>query len=285
LNDFAVQPDIRRGDCMRGVVAKRWGDVCHIDPATERVFDPEVHNKIFDALTAATLVRNVAPDNWDIGMKRAIAVCVGLIASAVPAAAESPVAIVEEIRGKVSGAEFMDYLTPRTVIKLGANSSVVISYLNSCRREKIDGIGTVIVGTDESLVHLATVKNEETDCDAGHAHASRETSESAATLVRSIARPTIKPQLTLYGTSPFVQATGRGTLLIERLDGPGERQRIVLDGKQIKGKFYDFAAANKTLKRGGIYSATFRSSRIVFQIDPHAEAGKTPIVGRLVRME
>ena len=254
--------------------------------ATERVFDPEVHNKVVDALTAATLVRNVAPVKWDIGMKRVIAVCVGLLASITAAAAESPVAIVEEIQGKVTGAEFMDYLTPRTVIKLGANSSVVISYLNSCRREKIDGIGTVIVGTDESLVHLATVKNEETDCDAGHAHAtSRETSESAATLVRSIAKPAIKPQLILYGASPFVQATGHGTLLIERLDIPGERQRIVLDGKQLKGKFYDFAGANRALSRGGIYSARFRSSKIIFQVDQQAEPGKTPIVGRLVQMD
>ena len=62
-------------------------------------------------------------------MKHAIALGIGLLALAAPAAAESPVAIVEEVQGKVTGAEFMDYLTPKAVIKLGANSSVVISYL------------------------------------------------------------------------------------------------------------------------------------------------------------
>jgi hypothetical protein len=218
-------------------------------------------------------------------MKRAIAVCVGLLATVATAAAEPPVAIVEEVQGKVTGAEFMDYLTPKTVIKLGAaDSSIVISYLKSCRREKIDGIGTVIVGTDESLVHLATIKDEKTECDASHAHATtRETSEIAATVVRSIA--SVKPQLTLYGASPLVQATGRGTLLIERLDVSGERQQIELDGKQSKGKFYDFAAANKALSPGGIYSAKFRSSQIVFQVDAQARPGATPIVGRLVRMD
>jgi hypothetical protein len=225
----------------------------------------------------------------DIGMKRAIAVCVGLLATVVTAAAEQPVAIVEEVQGKVAGAEFMDYLTPKTVIKLGAaDSSIVISYLKSCRREKIDGIGTVIVGTDESLVHLATVKDEKTDCDAGHAHATtRETSEIAATVVRSIGKndSAIKPQLTLYGASPLVQATGRGTLLVERLDVSGERQQIELDGKQSKGKFYDFAVANKALSPGGIYSAKFRSSQIVFQVDARARPGTTPIVGRLLRMD
>jgi hypothetical protein len=221
-------------------------------------------------------------------MKRAIAVCVGLLAPVAPAAAESPVAIVEEVQGKVTGAEFMDYLTPKTVIKLGANSSVVISYLKSCRREKIDGIGTVIIGTDESLVHLASVKDEKTECDASHAHATgRETSEVAATVVRSVAKndTAIKPQLTLYGASPLVQATGSGTLLIERLDVSGERQQINLDGKQAKGKFYDFAVVNKALSPGGIYSAKFKSSHIIFQVDAHARAGTTPIVGRLVRMD
>ena len=59
----------------------------------------------------------------------------------VPAAAESPTAVVEEVQGKVTGAEFMDYVTPKTVIKLGAKSSVIISYLKSCRREKISGLG------------------------------------------------------------------------------------------------------------------------------------------------
>ena len=219
-------------------------------------------------------------------MKHAIALGIGLLALAAPAAAESPVAIVEEVQGKVTGAEFMDYLTPRTVIKLGANSSVVISYLKSCRREKIDGIGTVIIGTDESLVHLASVKDEKTECDASHAHATgRETSEVAATVVRSVANAAIKPQLTLYGASPLVQATGSGTLLIERLDVSGERQQINLDGKQTKGKFYDFAVANQALSPGGIYSAKFKTSHIIFQVDAHARAGTTPIVGRLVRMD
>ena len=222
-------------------------------------------------------------------MKRTIAVCGVLLATVVTAAAESPVAIVEDVRGKVTGAEFMDYLTPKTVIKLGAaDSSIVISYLKSCRREKIDGIGTVIVGTDESLVHLASVKDEKSECDASHAHATtKETSEVAATVVRSIGKTDTapKPQLTLYGASPLVQASGRGTLLVERLDVSGERQQIELDGKQAKGKFYDFAAANKALSPGGIYSAKFKSSQIVFQIDPQARPGTTPMVGRLVRMD
>lgn len=272
---------------MRGTMTRNEVTFITHTSATDGVFDPEARNKVVDSSTAATSVRIIDPRWMDVGMKRAIATCVGLLATVVTAAAEQPVAIVEDVQGKVIGAEFMDYLTPKTVIKLGADSSIVISYLKSCRREKIDGIGTVIIGTDESLVHLASVKDEKTECDAGHAHATtRETSEVAATVVRSIGKTDApKPQLTLYGASPLVQATGRGTLLVERLDIPGERQQIELDGKQSRGKFYDFAAVNKALSPGGVYSARFRSSQIVFQIDAQARPGTTPIVGRLVRMD
>jgi hypothetical protein len=222
-------------------------------------------------------------------MKRAFVVCAGFLMLVAPAAAESPVAVVEEVQGKVTGAEFMDYVTPKTVIKLGANSSVIISYMKSCRREKISGLGTVIVGTDESFVQFADVKSEKTDCDSSQSHATtKETSEVAATVLRSVgksASSTIKPQLTLYGTSPIVEARGRGTLVVERLDVKGERQQIELNGSQPKGKFYDFATVNRALAPGGIYSATFGSGKIVFRIDSQAKPGATPIVGRLIRLE
>jgi hypothetical protein len=222
-------------------------------------------------------------------MKRAFAVCAGFLMLVAPAAAESPVAVVEEVQGKVTGAEFMDYVTPKTVIKLGANSSVIISYMKSCRREKISGLGTVIVGTDESFVQFADVKSEKPECDSSQSHATtKETSEVAATVLRSVgksASSTIKPQLTLYGTSPIVEARGRGTLVVERLDVKGERQQIELNGSQSKGKFYDFASVNRALAPGGIYSATFGSGKIVFRIDSQAKPGATPIVGRLIRLE
>ena len=222
-------------------------------------------------------------------MKRAFAACAGFLMLVAPAAAESPVAVIEEVQGKVTGAEFMDYVTPKTVIKLGANSSVIISYMKSCRREKISGLGTVIVGTDESFVQFADVKSEKTECDSSQSNATtKETSEVAATVLRSVgksASSTIKPQLTLYGTSPIVEARGRGTLVVERLDVKGERQQIELNGSQPKGKFYDFASVNRALAPGGIYSATFGSGKIVFRIDSQAKPGATPIVGRLIRLE
>jgi hypothetical protein len=223
-------------------------------------------------------------------MKRAILVCGGLLALTAPAAADPAVALIEEVQGKVTGAEFMDYVTPKTIIKLGAGGSIIISYLKSCRREKISGLGTVIIGSDESFVQFADVKSENTDCDSSQSHATtKQTSEVAATVLRSMGSDNsalkIKPQLTLYGASPMVEAKGRGTLVMERLDVRGERQQIELDGRQPRGKFYDFASANRALAPGGIYSATFGAAKIVFEIDSQAKPGATPVVGRLIRLE
>ena len=222
-------------------------------------------------------------------MKRSIAVCLGLLALVSPAAADSPVAVVEDVQGKVTGAEFMDYVTPKAVIKIGDGGSVILSYLKSCRRETISGAGTVIVGTEESAVHLAEVKAEKTNCDPNQANATtRETSGVAATVLRSVDQSKTvlpEPQLTLYGASPLVEAKGRGKLTLQRLDVPGERQEINLGGTQLKGRFFDFASENVALAPGGLYTATFKSSQIVFRVDPQAKPGATPIVGRLLRME
>ena len=54
-----------------------------------------------------------------------------------PGAAQAPVAVVEEVQGTVTGVEFMDYVAPGKVIKLGPNGSVVLGYMKSCWRETI----------------------------------------------------------------------------------------------------------------------------------------------------
>ncbi|HTO61065.1 MAG TPA: hypothetical protein VMM15_07395 [Bradyrhizobium sp.] len=218
-------------------------------------------------------------------MKDILIATITLIGLTSAAVAEPPVALVEELQGKVTGAEFMDYVTPGQVIKIGPGGAVVLSYLKSCRRETISGIGTVIVGSDASKVHLSDVKDETVACDADHAHATvKETSEAAATIVRGLAALPA-PQVTLYGASPIFGAAGRGTLVLERLDEPGEHQKIELGGNRIKGRFFDFASSNRELAPGGIYLARFRETAIVFHIDPQAKGGATPLLGRLLQMD
>ena len=223
-------------------------------------------------------------------MKIAIVICFGMLALVSPAVADSPVAVVEEIQGKVTGAEFMDYVTPRSVIEIGDGGSIVLGYLKSCRRETISGAGTVVVGADASVVDQAVLKAEKTNCDPNQANATtRDTSGVAATLLRGVeaskAASLPQPQLTLYGASPLVEAKGRGTLTVRRLDLVGERHQIALGGTQLKGRFIDFAGENVALVPGGLYAATFKSREIVFRVDAQAKPGATPIVGRLLRVQ
>ena len=217
-------------------------------------------------------------------MKRLLGAVVGVFGLAATAAAQAPVAIVEDVQGKVDGAEFMDYVTPGKVIKLGPNATVVLGYLKSCWRETITG-GTVIVGAEESMVHLGDVQRVKVPCDAGAVQLSdREANQSAATTFRTL-QPTVKLP-TIYGVSPLVEAKGGGTLVIERTDASGEKLTVPLKSNQLaRGKFYDLAKAGKSLSPGGTYLATLGSRRFTFMVDPQAMTGSSPIVGRLLRLE
>jgi hypothetical protein len=205
------------------------------------------------------------------------------------AAAQAPTAVVEDVQGKVSGVEFMDYVAPGKVIKLGEAGTIVLSYMKSCWREVISGVGTVIVGGEASMVHLSEVKGGKVQCDGGHSQPiSPEVGESAASIVRGLnAKHEISPQgRRVFGLSPVIETSGHGKLVVERLDVKGERYDVDVTGASVvHGKFFDFARTGTTLTPGGIYAASLGSRRVVFSVDRQAEPGMTPIVGRLVRLE
>src|ERR1700731_4936497 len=103
-------------------------------------------------------------------MKSIFVAVVGLVGFTGLAPAQTPVAVVEDVQGRVTGAEFMDYVAPGKVIKLGPAGIVVLGYLKSCWRETITGVGTVIVGAEESMVHLGEAKASKVRRDSGHSH-------------------------------------------------------------------------------------------------------------------
>jgi hypothetical protein len=221
-------------------------------------------------------------------MKCMFAAVLGLAGLIGPAHAQTPVAVVEDVQGKVTGAEFMDYVAPGKVIKLGAGGMVVLGYMKSCVRETITGIGTVIVGAEESMIHLAEVKADKVQCDSSQAQAiDRTIGESAATVVRSLGdKDSRTPQFTLYGLSPLVQTAGRGKLVVERLDVKGERYDVDLTAASVvRGKFYDFAKNGTALQPGGTYAMSLGARRTVFLVDQRAASGAAPVIGRLVRLE
>ena len=220
-------------------------------------------------------------------MKSIFIAVVGSICFTAQAAAQAPVAVVEEVQGPVTGAEFMDYVVPGKVIKLGPAGTIVLGYMQSCRRETITGIGTVIVGSDESMVHLGEVKAGKTDCDTNRPRMSnRQTGDSAAMVVRNLDKAKPATAFTLYGLSPVIETTGRGKLVVERLDVTGERYDVDLArAPMVRGKFYDFAKTGTALKPGGVYAASLGTRKVVFLVDAQAAPRPASVIGRLVRLE
>src|SRR3569623_28144 len=153
-----------------------------------------------------------------ITMRSLIGAIVGVACLAAPALAESPVAIVEDVQGKVDGVEFMDYVAPGKIIKVGPKSTLVLSYLKSCLREPISS-GVALVGTEQSTVQLGDVQRLKVPCDTKATQLSeREANQSAATTFRTM-RTDVKGGApaklpTIYGVSPQVEARRSGVLSI-----------------------------------------------------------------------
>ena len=140
-------------------------------------------------------------------MRTLIGAVVGVLGLAASAAAQSPVAIVEDVQGRVDGVEFMDYVAPGKVIKLGPKATIVLGYMKSCWRETITG-GVVVVGPEQSAVQAGDVQRIKVPCDAGVVQLSeREAKQGAATTIRAIvarAPPLKRP--TVCGSRPVVEA-------------------------------------------------------------------------------
>jgi hypothetical protein len=205
-------------------------------------------------------------------------------------AAQSPAAVVEEITGSAAGVQFMDYVEPGQVIRLGAHDHIVLGYLKSCWRETIDG-GTVTVGNDQSEVAGGEVVRAKVACEGGKMMLSAELAgKSGAMVFRQAPKPQAvslpHPEFTLYGLSPVFEVRPPGTLIVERLDQPGERHEMPVSEQQLtRGAFLDFAKAGVALAPGGLYRAKLGEQEIVFKIDPDAKPGAAPLAGRLARLQ
>ena len=119
-------------------------------------------------------------------MKSAPLVLLLSLVSAAPVLAGPPAALVEDVTSASAGVEPFGYVQPGQVIPLGVHDWLVLSYLNSCTRERIQG-GTVIVGRDQSEVQSGTVERKSVPCDSGRMQLTAEiANQSAGAVFRSI---------------------------------------------------------------------------------------------------
>jgi hypothetical protein len=221
---------------------------------------------------------------------RVLALCVGGWMFASPAWAQAPVALVEDIAGNPNGVSFMDYVQAGTLIQLGPQDTITLSYFSSCLREVIHG-GSIRVGADQSEVASGRVERAKVDCEATKMLSSvGQTNDSASLTIRGDRPAAIRPappaEFTLYGASPFVELRGNGTLVIARLDRVGEYFALPIEPRNLlHGAFLDLAVSGKSLTPGGVYGVRWQKRLTVFKIDLGAKPGRTPIVGRLLRLE
>jgi hypothetical protein len=198
-----------------------------------------------------------------------------------------PTALVEDVKSATADIEFMDYVGKGQVIKLDSRDVLVLSYLKSCEHETITG-GTVIVGSERSDVQDGQIVRSKVPCDGGKMRlSSQQASKSAASAFR-LQSADIQP--TLFARTPVVQlpkvlASEDRTLLIERIDRPGERLTFKIDDAIAAARFYDLAKINVSLTRGAIYDASIGSHKLTFQIDAKAKSGPAPVVSRLLRFQ
>lgn len=201
------------------------------------------------------------------------------------AAAQLPSALVEQVTGALAGPELLDYVSPGQVVQLGKSGTLILAYLESCTRELIIG-GEVTVGLHSSQVKGGEIKRENPPCNRT-AVSTAVTSDAGGAVFRG--PPTDKraaetSRAAIHSQSPIFEISAPGTMMLKRIDRPGEQYEIdVSPGSLVKGKFYDLAAGNRRLKPGGRYEVSLGESRLILEVDQLAFSDG-PLLARLVRL-
>lgn len=205
---------------------------------------------------------------------------IGMVVS-LSAAANSPVAIVEDVQASKAKVGVMDFLVAGQTIELGKDERMTIGYLNSCRRERITG-GQVTIGEKQSEVKNGRVLREDVECDGGSANLSgQQAAKSGALAFRSAPSNSLTDaKVTVYGTSPMiVLPSANQHLVIESISGVADRHEV-----NVQGSFVDLNDINISLLPNTTYRVVAGEQSTTFKIAPNAESGKTPVISRLVRL-
>ena len=197
-----------------------------------------------------------------------------------PAAARTPVAIVEEIAAPGTSLQVMDYLYGGTTIALGQRGKIAIAYFRSCVVEEITG-GTVVVGLRKSRIRdEGKVKRRTVACAGSNLLLTVRQADQAAGFVLRV--PQEKPReitLTVYSTSPiFVLTRPTQEIVIRRVDSKiQEVHRLKVSGSRL-----DLAPSTIRLEPGATYVASTASATVRFHIAGDAIEKTRFLIRRIV---
>ncbi len=225
-----------------------------------------------------------------VSCRGAMLVGVLISAGASTAYAADITALVENVKGRIQGVEFMDYVAAGRTLRLGAGDTLTLGYLSSCVRETITG-GVVKIGVEQSEVTGGRVERVRIECDGGRLKlAVNQAASSGVMVFRSPPCPkrdgqAPEPQAVVYSLAPIFELRQAGPISIERLDAVAPVIELPNASAQLqRGKFVDLAAAGHQLIAGGVYCARSGTRWIVFRVDPGAKLVAGAALGRLVRL-
>ena len=189
-----------------------------------------------------------------------------------------PAAIVEDVAGSGLTVEVMDILAAGSVIELGPGQRLVLGYMNTCIRERIEG-GSVVVGEDRSRVTGGRVTREVVACQSRGAAMAAGAGEGSGLIFRG--DDSDGPRLpALRSRRPVFFAYGdTGVLRIARLDKDETPLSIAMPEPVLD--LQDQAE----LSRGGEDRAELGNRAALFSIHPEATKHAGPVLERLVRLE
>lgn len=212
-----------------------------------------------------------------------ISIAGAIFSASALAQGAKPVALVEEVAGRVAGVSEMDYMAAGQVIQLTPRDRVVLSYLNSCNRETITG-GTITVGAEKSDVRNGDIRRETIACDAGRLRLSPQQAATSGVMVFRRVPGQSQAEITIHGRSPVVQGIGAGPVVIQRTDRSSDPVAVNVTADMLRKRAVDLAQIGVRLEPGGVYSLTAGERSIAFRVAPDARGDRGPILGRLLRL-
>ncbi|WP_374385163.1 hypothetical protein [Dongia sp.] len=221
-------------------------------------------------------------------LPRHVAVCLAIVLilpCAAPAmAGDKPVAIVEDTNGSVPGVAALDLLRAGRKIVLPPKATMIVSYLDSCRRENIRG-GTITIGTEQSTVDNGEIVREQLACDpVALALSPEQANQSAAIVFRQpdkIAGDPIAERAAFMMDTrrPLLVAPGIAVAQIVDLRHPERRWSV-----RLKDGVAELGVGQKPLDAGGVYEVSADGRKVIFRIGKDATDAPLKLLKRIIRL-